>query len=184
MLKKSNSFSSKIKIAEKEPKLLRKNVSSTTELRMSPLPPPDEKYIYIPKSDDPKARAYVKVFKQRHQPVIDPRRNLQGIDKILHERHFPQYQNHTLEYKRNHQMMIGEDKTFETATVIAKLDERRKRFFDRYQKLFAPQPMQQGENEEDLKNVRDNLAELRVPKHKGVSSQFYRRIRTMLDKVA
>lgn len=183
MLKRSQSLNNKSKSFEKEPKLLRKNVSSTMEIRMSPLPPPDGKYIYIPKKEGVKVTAYVKILKQGHQPVVDPRRNLEGIDKILHERHFPKYQNHTLEYKRNHQMMIVENKTFETASVIAKLEERRKKFFDRYQKLFAPAVLP-TENDEDVKNVRGNLAELRVPKYKGCSSQFYNKIRTMLDKVA
>ena len=162
---------------------LKKSVSTVVELRMSPLPPPSSQFLYMPQDYTSKNPQYIKIPKAPKSARVEKDNRLIGIDKILHERFNPEYRNNSSTYKKYRDIQtsnIHKLKNDEIKDTLAKLDDRKNKFVDRYKKLFKPAPDTKAS---DLKTLRVDLADLRVPRNKGYTVNFYKSIKEMLEKV-
>ena len=174
----------KFKNAFDEPSTnFKKSVSSVVELRMSPIPPPSSQFLYMPQDYTSKNPQYIKIPKAPKSARIENDTRLTGIDKILHERYNPEYRNSNSTYKKYQNIQtsnINKLKSDDIKDALAKLDERKNKFVGRYKKLFDPAQETKGS---DLKTLRVDLADLRVPRNKGYTVNFYKSIKEMLEKV-
>lgn len=172
-MRRSQSISLKPRPTIEIPKKLRKANTSSIDIKISPL-------IALENEQKPKVTPFVRVIRQRSTLIKTERKEQpKGIDRVLLEKYHPSYRSSGPGDGVKKGMVPIKD--LEIASVIVNLEERRKKFMDRYQKLFASNIDSKGLTEEA--KVRNNLAEMRVPRSKGLNSNFYQSIRRMFDQM-
>jgi len=180
-MRRSKSIIIKPRPVEEEPKVLKKNVSATAELRMSPVPAPEDKYLHIPKDFNISQPSIVKILKAKYHPQLEKVSTLDPLEKVELERLNPEYQNKTQSYKSKYKIYSQNPmQDIGIVSIVKKIEERKEKFLSRYQKLFGSRAENYSEGAKCLKM---DLANMRVPRGKGYKSQFYESVRAMLEKV-
>jgi hypothetical protein len=64
--------------------------------------PEEKKFTFISIDDAPTSKKYMKIFKSKYLPPLEHKDGLEGIDRILYERHHPEYLNKANGYKHKH----------------------------------------------------------------------------------
>jgi len=180
-MRRSKSIILKQRPIEEEPKKLKRNVSATTEIRMSALPPPKERFIFISKSFDLKDKSTIKILKPKYHPKVQHSSTLDGLDKVEFERLNPDYQNKSQSYRHRYKIFSQNPmQDIGIMSIMAKIDERKQKFDERYQRLFGPN---YDKYSASVLSARSDLAEMRAPRVKGYKSQFYESVKAMLEKI-
>ena len=172
-MRRSQSIALKPRLTLEIPKKFRKANTSSIDIKVSPLIALESEY-------KPKVTPFIRVVKQRSALIkTDRKEPPKGIERVLLERYHPSYRSiGPGDGTRKGPVPIAD---MEIANVIVSLEERRKKFMDRYQKLFASNKDSKELREEA--KIRSSLAEMRVPRSKGLNSNFYQSIQMMFEQI-
>ena len=71
--------------------------------------PEDKKFFFISTDDAPTSKTYIKIFKSKYLPPLELKDGLEGIDRILWERHHPEYLHKANGYKGKHAAYVPKE---------------------------------------------------------------------------
>lgn len=131
----------------------------------------------------PSSISSIRIVRQKMPSIpaikTERREQLKGIDKSLYEKYHPCYK--PSQSRNRIQFKADSPEDQEITNVVVRMEAKRKRFLDRYQKLFSVN--KDVGNLEGLETIRNSMANLRVKRTEGVNSNFYRSVRNMLQQI-
>jgi hypothetical protein len=131
----------------------------------------------------PSSISSIRIVRQKMPSIpaikTERREQLKAIDKSLYEKYHPCYK--PSQSRNRIQFKADSPEDQEISNVVVRMEAKRKRFLDRYQKLFSVN--KDVANLEGLESIRNNMANLRVKRTEGVNSNFYRSVRNMLQQI-